>query len=320
VQPIFPTFEIESHTSFLKPQPNISDTTFWDINPSTLFFDEAAEWVVLRVFDRGSLEEVLSVVKYYGNEQVKNILTSQQSYLPNHTILLAKAIFQIQFNDFACLKEKPFHLTLSDVLNRLMLLPALSSHRLVGGTALALQIGHRISVDIALFSDSASDYTQVEQQILGEFGADAQVLHYPQSTLGKGISLIINGVKTDILDWNKSFRFDTVKMNGIRLANLPQIAAMKLDIITNPPEYVRYEKKDFVDIAFLLVYYSLAELIGFFRQQNPQLAYPDRLVLEALQLAELADKKPHPRMLVPLDWQATKAKINAAVRNQLSDL
>jgi len=124
-----------------------------------------------------------------------------------------------------------------------MLLPALSSHRLVGGTALALQIGHRISVDIDLFSDSASDYAQVEQQILGEFGADAQVVHYLQSTLGKGISMIINGVKTDILDWNKSFQFDTAKMDGIRLANLPQIAAMKLDIITSPPEYVRYEKK-----------------------------------------------------------------------------
>jgi len=94
----------------LKPQPNISATTFWDIDLDTLFFDEAAEWVVLRVFDRGSLEEVSSVVKYYGKEQVKDILTTQQSHLPNHTILLAKAIFQLQFNDFACLKEKPFHL------------------------------------------------------------------------------------------------------------------------------------------------------------------------------------------------------------------
>lgn len=201
-----------------------------------------------------------------------------------------------------------------------MLLPALSRHRLVGGTALALQIGHRISVDIDLFADSKADYTLVAQQILGEFGADAKVLHYLNSTLGNGISLIINGVKTDILDWNKSFQFDEVKMDGIRLASLPQIAAMKLDIIASPPEYVRYEKKDFVDIAFLLDLYSLAELIGFFKQQNPQLAYPDRLVLEALQVAELADKRPHPRMLFPLDWQATKAKINAVIRSQLSDL
>lgn len=89
-------------------KPHISERTFWDIDPDTLDFEEAADWVILRVFDKGSLEEVLSVVRLYGAERVKQLLTQEKSYLPNHTILLAKALFRLSFHDFACLEEKPF--------------------------------------------------------------------------------------------------------------------------------------------------------------------------------------------------------------------
>ena len=98
------------------------------------------------------------------------------------------------------------------------------------------------------------------------------------------------------------------------MACLEEIAIMKLSIITSPPELVRYEKKDYVDLAFLLQEFSLHELIQIFRQRNPGFAFPERMVLEALQTAELADKKPHPRMLIPLDWLATKTKINEVVQ------
>jgi hypothetical protein len=92
----------------LKTKPLISDQTFWDIDPETLSFDEASDWVILRVFDKGSLQEVLSVVKYYGHKKVKTFLQNEISYLPNHSILLAKAIFQLNFSDFKCLEKKQF--------------------------------------------------------------------------------------------------------------------------------------------------------------------------------------------------------------------
>ncbi len=92
----------------LKTKPQISDQTFWDIDVETLSFEDAFDWVILRVFDKGSLQEVMSVVNYYGSEKAKSFLQNEESYLPNHTILLAKAIFQLNFSDFKCLEKKPF--------------------------------------------------------------------------------------------------------------------------------------------------------------------------------------------------------------------
>jgi len=92
----------------MKAHPLISESTFWDIDPETLDYESAADWVILRVFDRGSLQEVISVVKYYGKEKVKTILQTEKSQLPDHSILLARAFFQLKFSDFQCLKKKPF--------------------------------------------------------------------------------------------------------------------------------------------------------------------------------------------------------------------
>jgi hypothetical protein len=94
----------------MKSVPIISNQTFWDIDPSSLSFEEAAEWVILRVFDKGSLQEVIQVRDYYGSELVKKTLTSQISILPRHSILLAKAMFQLSFKDFKCLEKKPFQM------------------------------------------------------------------------------------------------------------------------------------------------------------------------------------------------------------------
>jgi hypothetical protein len=216
------------------------------------------------------------------------------------------------------LRKETISGALSDVLSRLMSMEVLANHRLVGGTALALQIGHRISIDIDLFSCEPSDYIVIEREIISEFKGEAQVLRYIQSPLGKGISLSILGVKTDILNWSKSFKFPIIHTEGIRLASLEEIALMKLDIITSPAEFARYEKKDFVDLSFLIEKFSLAGLIEVFSQQNPDFAFPERLILEALQSAELADKKPEPRMLKSVDWQSTKVTINEAVKSYLN--
>ena len=61
------------------------------------------------------------------------------------------------------LRKEAVSTALSHLLNRLMAIEILGYHRLVGGTALALQIGHWISVDIDLFSDQHSDYHSIFQ-------------------------------------------------------------------------------------------------------------------------------------------------------------
>ena len=88
--------------------PQISKRTFWDVEISEHDFIHSNEWVITRVFDRGSLDEVFSVINYYGFDFVKNVLVTTQDNLPNHTILLARAIFKLNYSDFKCSEKKPF--------------------------------------------------------------------------------------------------------------------------------------------------------------------------------------------------------------------
>lgn len=92
----------------MNTKPQLSDQLFWDIDLRNLSFEDSSDWVIERVFDRGSLAEVFEVIKYYGREKVKDYLQNTPNYLPNHSILLAKAIFKLQFKNFKCLEKRPF--------------------------------------------------------------------------------------------------------------------------------------------------------------------------------------------------------------------
>lgn len=216
------------------------------------------------------------------------------------------------------LREESVSAQLLETLKRLMSLSILNNHRLVGGTALALQIGHRISIDIDLFSNSKTNYTEVEKLLMNEFSNEIKVTHYINSPFGKGIAFLIHGIKTDIIDWKSPFHYKPVVENDIRMASKEEIIRMKLAIITSPPEYARYDKKDFTDLACLLDKYTISEMIEIYKQSNNILAHPDRIVLEAFQYAELADKKPNPNMLYKLPWDEVKMKIQKAIETYLN--
>jgi hypothetical protein len=199
-----------------------------------------------------------------------------------------------------------------------MSLPELHKHQLVGGTALALQIGHRISVDIDLFSDAETNYIEMEEVMSKVFEGDFKVAHYLNSSFGKGICFYLEGIKTDMIDWKMPFQFPTIEIEKIRMASKEDILGMKLDIITASPEYARYDKKDFVDLVCLLNDFTIAQMIEIYKQRHPQLAFPERMVLEGLQYAELADKKPNPTMLIDLSWEDVKSKIAHAIQEYLN--
>ena len=88
--------------------PQISKRTFWDVDICESDFENSSEWVITRVFDRGTLDEVFSVINYYGFDFVKNVLVTTSDNLPNHSILLARAIFKLNYTDFKCSEKKPF--------------------------------------------------------------------------------------------------------------------------------------------------------------------------------------------------------------------
>ena len=123
--------------------------------------------------------------------------------------------------------------------------------------------------------------------------------------------LIVNGVKIDIVNYPYGWIDDPVIEDGITLAGVKDIAAMKLSAITN-----RGTKKDFIDLYFLLKRFSFNELIGFYLKK-----YSDAqlfTVLKSLTYFEDAEMDPLPVMVEPINWDEIKTSIVKAVNQYLN--
>lgn len=138
-----------------------------------------------------------------------------------------------------------------ELLNELMHDNHLTNFFLVGGTALSLQIGHRISIDIDLFSQSPFDENAMLNYLTANKGFQ---LSYKNKNTLKGE---INGVQVDLI----THAYPLVKKlktdEGVRLASIEDIAAMKLNAIAGNGT----RAKDFLDIAYLSCYLTFDQMM-----------------------------------------------------------
>lgn len=197
---------------------------------------------------------------------------------------------------------------LLSVLKRIQSLPDVSRFRLVGGTSLSLQIGHRISVDIDLFTDKSFDITELQKTLDKTFDSFEVVWANKN-----GFVSSINDIKVDFFDWHIPFIKEPIYEDNICLAHKEDIGAMKLEAITT-----RKEKKDFVDIAFLLRKYSLTDLLSAHKVKYPYMS--TKFVIESLLAGDFADNTEPPNMVIPYDWENAKTLIADTVKNYLTDL
>lgn len=89
----------------MKRIPQISQSTFWDIDYNDLNFDKQYDFIISRVFDRGTLEEVIQILKYYGVKKVVDAIEHTER-LHEAGIDLAKSIFHLKDEQFKCLEKK----------------------------------------------------------------------------------------------------------------------------------------------------------------------------------------------------------------------
>jgi len=139
------------------------------------------------------------------------------------------------------------------VLSKLMTLEELHSFRLVGGTNLSLLLGHRISVDIDMFSDAeynSIDFDLIDKLFLSTFNF-VEFGFGGNNSMGK--SYFIGNTKNDVvkvdLFYTDPFIFPIFEYNGIRLSQLEEIVAMKLEIVGH-----NGRKKDFWDLSRDIAY------------------------------------------------------------------
>lgn len=193
------------------------------------------------------------------------------------------------------------------LLTRIQSLPAFAETRLVGGTSLALQLGHRISIDLDLFGIWPPD-----ADLFAELKAIGKVRKSSGSANGRLQFFYVDGVKVDCVTYDDYPWLDRPsEEGGVRLAGIRDIAAMKINAITN-----RGTRKDFVDLAFLLDRFEFAEMFGWYREKYSD-ASP-ALALRSLAYFVDAETMPMPRMLLPFDWDMAKDRIRAAVRECVS--
>ncbi len=172
---------------------------------------------------------------------------------------------------------------------------------LVGGTALALQIGHRRSIDIDLFGKIKGKREDFLPELL-KLG-NLKTIQYSQNIH----VFSIDDIKVDIVNYSYPWIGTPLKDNDIKLSSLKDIAAMKLSAITG-----RGTKKDFIDIYFLLNYFTLDEMIEFYNKK-----YQDGsifLVMRSLIYFDDAEGDLMPTMFNYVSWTDVKKKIIKEVK------
>ncbi len=167
---------------------------------------------------------------------------------------------------------------------------------LAGGTALALQIAHRESVDFDFFStrDFAVPALLTELQTYGK----TAVLAQDEFTL----TCLLGQVKLSFFRYWDGFLFDFVKTPYFPLAAMEDIALMKLVAIAN-----RGSRKDFIDLYFILQGgLALPNLFKDLKKKYRDQDFNAYHILKSLNYFADAEKEPLPRMLVPFQWKQAK--------------
>jgi hypothetical protein len=188
------------------------------------------------------------------------------------------------------------------LIQQLQALPELREFYLVGGTALALQLGHRNSIDIDLFTKN--DFTP---ESLLKFLEPAFSIQPSFATKNTLLS-IINSIKVDFICHAYPLVLPPITEEGITFLSLQDVAAMKLNAISNSGKRL----KDFIDVYFLLEHFSLYEMIEFYTIKFPR--FNPLIALKAINYFEDIDSAiDPPKLKAKLPLSEIKKRIQDSV-------
>jgi len=190
------------------------------------------------------------------------------------------------------------------ILKKIQQIEEFSNLRLVGGTALALQIGHRKSIDLDFFGIINSDNVEITAEL--EKIGKINILK-----TSKNINIYtVDNIKVDFVNYHYNWLEKPNTEDNLLLSGIKDIAAMKLAAITG-----RGSKKDFIDLFFLLKYFKLEEILDFYKQKFP--SGSEFLVIKSLSYFADADKNEQPEMLKPTTWTEVKTFIENILKNYI---
>jgi hypothetical protein len=133
---------------------------------------------------------------------------------------------------------------------------------LVGGTALALQLGHRISDDIDLFTRNDLNKDEIFDFLKKNYNGKYQINNIQNIIL----QVTIEDIKVDFVKYDYNLIEDTKEEEGIRYLGKKDISAMKLMAVANRGD----QAKDFIDIYYLLKEITLNDMFNYYKQKYNQ--------------------------------------------------
>lgn len=196
---------------------------------------------------------------------------------------------------------------LPDTLRAIQLvanIPEIKNAYLAGGTALALQIGHRVSVDLDFFTKEEFSETELSAKLvtLPKFVQEGTE---KWTVWGK-----ISQTRFSMFYYEYPLLEQTKIFEGIQLASLADIAAMKIHAIDR-----RGTRRDFIDVYFLSKQYTLAKMLDFY--QRKYTVGEDHLysIFRSLDYFEDAEQENQmPNMILEADWEKVKEYFRNEIR------
>lgn len=170
---------------------------------------------------------------------------------------------------------------------------------LAGGTALALQLGHRVSIDLDFFSET-DELEQVSRQEIITTLSRQFPLEVDEGGLA---SLLINvqGSYVGFFGYSYPLLATTHTLSGVRLANLLDIGLMKMDALAG-----RGSRKDFYDLYFIGQQIALEDLLARGQDKYPYVRDFGMMVLTAMVDFTIAEKQADIQTAPNVAWSAIK--------------
>jgi hypothetical protein len=206
--------------------------------------------------------------------------------------------------------------TLWNSLTTLMQKEELKDFRLVGGTSLSLQLGHRMSVDIDLFTDlpyDSIDFNSIDSLMKSIFPI-VQEGFGGNNSMGKTYFIgntVDDLVKIDLF-YTDQFIYPEIITEGIRIAGKEEIAAMKLDVVGHGGR-----KKDFWDLHELTDHFSLTEMINFYEKRYPYSHTREHLISMLVNF-DVAEEDFDPICLRKKYWELIKLDFEEIVQKEFN--
>ncbi len=171
----------------------------------------------------------------------------------------------------------------------------LNTAYMAGGSALALQLGHRVSLDFDFFSEGEFNSSQVNSSLnaVGKYSVSNET---PKTMVG-----IFNDVKFSLFHYPYPLIAQTKKFLRIGLSSLEDIAAMKLVAITD-----RATKKDYIDLFVLAKKYPIEHMFDFYEKKYHLLQPNLFTLIKSLQFFSEAEETDMPKMIEKINWEGIK--------------